>query len=155
TTVRRQRCPPAGLQKSSSSPAAAFASLLVLRAPRSKAPRGQWRFCDEGQTDRQIGENQPSRCRRFCPGSGGPAMNRPALPCKPLQTGVVCCPQPRTAPRVLTMAKLSILRYPDPRLHTVAKPIAAVDDRLRRLADDMLETMYDADGVGLAATQVD
>jgi len=82
-------------------------------------------------------------------------MNPPALPCKPLQTGVVCCPQPRTAPRVLTMAKLSILRYPDPRLHTVAKPIAAVDDRLRRLADDMLETMYDADGVGLAATQVD
>jgi peptide deformylase len=53
------------------------------------------------------------------------------------------------------MAKLSILRYPDPRLHTVAKPIAAVDDRLRKLADDMLETMYDADGVGLAATQVD
>ena len=53
------------------------------------------------------------------------------------------------------MAKLSILRYPDPRLHTVAKPIAAVDDRLRALADDMLETMYDADGVGLAATQVD
>jgi peptide deformylase len=82
-------------------------------------------------------------------------MNRPALPCKPLQTGVVRCPQRLTAPRVLTMAKLSILRYPDPRLHTVAKPIAAVDDRLRKLADDMLETMYDADGVGLAATQVD
>ena len=53
------------------------------------------------------------------------------------------------------MAKLSILRYPDPRLHTVAKPIAAVDDRIRALADDMLETMYDAEGVGLAATQVD
>jgi peptide deformylase len=53
------------------------------------------------------------------------------------------------------MAKLSILRYPDPRLHTVAKPVAAVDDRIRALADDMLETMYDADGVGLAATQVD
>ncbi len=53
------------------------------------------------------------------------------------------------------MALLPILRYPDPRLHTVAKPVAAVDERLRRLVDDMLETMYAADGVGLAATQVD
>ncbi len=53
------------------------------------------------------------------------------------------------------MAKLDILRYPDPRLHTVAKPVAQVDDRIRRLVDDMLETMYAADGVGLAATQVD
>jgi peptide deformylase len=53
------------------------------------------------------------------------------------------------------MAKLSILCYPDPRLHTVAKPVAVVDQRIRQLADDMLETMYDAEGVGLAATQVD
>jgi len=53
------------------------------------------------------------------------------------------------------MARLSILRYPDPRLYTVARPVAAVDDRIRRLVDDMLETMYDAEGVGLAATQVD
>ncbi|MBX9716795.1 MAG: peptide deformylase [Burkholderiaceae bacterium] len=53
------------------------------------------------------------------------------------------------------MPKLTILRYPDPRLHTVAKPVAQVDDRIRRLIDDMLETMYDADGVGLAASQVD
>ena len=53
------------------------------------------------------------------------------------------------------MARLNILRYPDPRLHTVARPVAAVDDRIRRLIDDMLETMYAADGVGLAATQVD
>ena len=53
------------------------------------------------------------------------------------------------------MARLSILRYPDPRLHTVARPVASVDDRIRRLVDDMLETMYGADGVGLAATQVD
>lgn len=53
------------------------------------------------------------------------------------------------------MARLPILRYPDPRLYTVAKPVAVVDDRIRRLADDMLETMYAADGVGLAATQVD
>jgi peptide deformylase len=53
------------------------------------------------------------------------------------------------------MSKLTILRYPDPRLHTVAKPVVAVDERIRALADAMLETMYAADGVGLAATQVD
>ncbi|HEY3636160.1 MAG TPA: peptide deformylase [Caldimonas sp.] len=53
------------------------------------------------------------------------------------------------------MSKLDILRYPDPRLHTVARPVAAVDERIRRLVDDMLETMYAAEGVGLAATQVD
>ncbi len=53
------------------------------------------------------------------------------------------------------MALLPILRYPDPRLHTVAAPIAVVDDAIRRLADNMLETMYAADGLGLAATQVD
>ena len=53
------------------------------------------------------------------------------------------------------MSLLSILRYPDPRLHTVAKPVAEVDERIRRLVDDLLETMYANDGVGLAATQVD
>lgn len=53
------------------------------------------------------------------------------------------------------MALLTILRYPDPRLHTVAKPVAQVDERISRLVDDMLETMYEAEGVGLAATQVD
>ena len=53
------------------------------------------------------------------------------------------------------MAKLTILRYPDPRLHTVAKAVVQVDARIRQLVDDMLESMYDADGVGLAATQVD
>jgi peptide deformylase len=53
------------------------------------------------------------------------------------------------------MAKLQILRYPDPRLHTVAKPVETVDGRIRQLVDDMLESMYEADGVGLAATQVD
>jgi peptide deformylase len=52
------------------------------------------------------------------------------------------------------MALLPILHYPDPRLHTVAKPVAQVDDRIRQLVDDMLETMYDAKGVGLAATQI-
>ncbi len=53
------------------------------------------------------------------------------------------------------MSLLPILRYPDPRLHTVAKPVTAVDARIRQLVDDMLATMYEADGVGLAATQVD
>jgi peptide deformylase len=52
------------------------------------------------------------------------------------------------------MAQLSILRFPDPRLHTVAAPVKEVDERIRRLAADMLETMYAAEGVGLAATQV-
>ena len=54
-----------------------------------------------------------------------------------------------------SMAKLSILRYPDPRLHTVARPVAQVDTRIQSLVDDMLETMYAAQGIGLAATQVD
>lgn len=53
------------------------------------------------------------------------------------------------------MALLPILHYPDPRLHTVAKPVGAFDARLRALAADMLETMYDSGGIGLAATQVD
>ena len=53
------------------------------------------------------------------------------------------------------MARLNILRFPDPRLHLVAKPVAVVDARIHQLVDDMLETMYDAEGVGLAATQVD
>lgn len=53
------------------------------------------------------------------------------------------------------MALLPILRYPDPRLHTVARPVAAVDDRIRALVKDMFETMEAAQGIGLAATQVD
>ena len=53
------------------------------------------------------------------------------------------------------MTLLSILRYPDPRLHKVAQPVSVIDDRLRALIDDMFETMYDAKGIGLAATQVD
>jgi len=53
------------------------------------------------------------------------------------------------------VAQLTILRYPDPRLHTVAKPVAAVDDRIRTLVRDLAETMYGAPGIGLAATQVD
>ena len=53
------------------------------------------------------------------------------------------------------MALLSILQYPDSRLHTVAKPVREVDARVRQLVADMLETMYEANGIGLAATQVD
>ena len=53
------------------------------------------------------------------------------------------------------MAILSILRYPDTRLHTVAKPVAQVDERIQTLVKNMLETMYDAQGIGLAATQID
>jgi len=52
------------------------------------------------------------------------------------------------------MAKLTILTYPDPRLHTKALPVEQVDEALQTLIDDMLETMYAAPGVGLAATQV-
>ncbi len=52
------------------------------------------------------------------------------------------------------MAILPILTYPDPRLHTVAKEVTKVDTRIQALAQDMLETMYDAKGVGLAATQI-
>ncbi len=53
------------------------------------------------------------------------------------------------------MALLPILRYPDSRLHTVAAPVARVDDEIRKLVADMAETMYEAPGIGLAATQVD
>jgi len=57
--------------------------------------------------------------------------------------------------RTCTMALLPILQFPDPRLHTVAKPVQEVDERVRTLVKDMAQTMYDAPGVGLAATQVD
>ena len=53
------------------------------------------------------------------------------------------------------MSLLRILRYPDPRLTKIAQPVATVDERIRRLVADMLETMYDAHGIGLAASQVD
>ena len=53
------------------------------------------------------------------------------------------------------MPKLDILRYPDPKLTTVAKPVKEIDARIKTLVADMLETMYDANGIGLAATQID
>jgi peptide deformylase len=53
------------------------------------------------------------------------------------------------------MALLNVLCYPDPRLHKVAKPVAQVDARIKKIVADMADTMYDAPGVGLAATQVD
>tara|TARA_B100001113_G_scaffold340736_1_gene325201 strand:+ start:2585 stop:3085 length:501 start_codon:yes stop_codon:yes gene_type:complete len=52
------------------------------------------------------------------------------------------------------MALLKILTFPDPRLRTVAEPIQSVDESIKKLADDMLETMYEGSGIGLAATQV-
>ncbi|MDP6184516.1 MAG: peptide deformylase [Gammaproteobacteria bacterium] len=52
------------------------------------------------------------------------------------------------------MAILQILHYPDPRLRNVATPVTVVDDEIRQLVDDMYETMYDAPGIGLAATQI-
>ncbi len=53
------------------------------------------------------------------------------------------------------MSILPILRYPDPRLNKIAKPVTVFDDRLKRLVKDMAETMYDAPGLGLAAPQID
>lgn len=52
------------------------------------------------------------------------------------------------------MAILNILEFPDPRLRTIAKPVTEVDDSIRQLIDDMFETMYEAPGIGLAATQI-
>ncbi|MBU3608135.1 peptide deformylase [Polynucleobacter sp. AP-Mumm-500A-B3] len=54
-----------------------------------------------------------------------------------------------------SMALLNVLCYPDPRLHKVAKPVAQVDARIQKIVADMADTMYEAPGVGLAATQVD
>ena len=53
------------------------------------------------------------------------------------------------------MSLLPILRYPDPRLNKIAKPVIQVDERIRQLVDDLFETMYEERGIGLAATQVD
>ncbi len=53
------------------------------------------------------------------------------------------------------MALRTILEFPDPRLRTIAKPVAEVDDSIRTLVDDMFETMYEANGIGLAASQID
>src|SRR3546814_18867806 len=72
----------------------------------------------------------------------------PVTLCNRVLPGDIC------APIIETMAKLNILEYPDPRLRTRAKPVAAVDDALRRQFDYMFETMYAAPGVGLDATQV-
>lgn len=56
--------------------------------------------------------------------------------------------------QILTMGLLEILKYPDPRLRIKAQPVITVDDALRRIIDDMFETMYETQGIGLAATQV-
>src|SRR6185503_5212221 len=59
-----------------------------------------------------------------------------------------------TCAAIELMAILDILEFPDSRLRTIAKPVAVVDDEVRQLVDDMFETMYEAPGIGLAATQV-
>lgn len=59
-----------------------------------------------------------------------------------------------TCAAMTLMAILNILEFPDSRLRTIAKPVAVVDDKVRQLVDDMFETMYEAPGIGLAATQV-
>lgn len=61
---------------------------------------------------------------------------------------------PDTQTRHASVMILEILEYPDPRLRTIAKPVNEVTDDIRKLIDDMFETMYDAPGIGLAATQV-
>jgi len=69
---------------------------------------------------------------------------------------VTCKAQPADKSRDnKAMPKLDILRYPDPKLTTVAKPVKEIDARIKTLVADMLETMYDANGIGLAATQID
>src|SRR5690606_6343510 len=84
------------------------------------------------------------------------AQIRPRIASPP---GVYCPTGPLRSgplfPIFPSMAKLPILEFPDPRLRTVAKPVETVGDDLRRLVDDMFETMYAAPGIGLAATQVD
>ena len=67
----------------------------------------------------------------------------------PLQSPSPCNNSPRD------MSVLNILTFPDPRLRTKALPVEEVDDEIRRLTEDMLETMYEEQGIGLAATQVD
>jgi peptide deformylase len=62
---------------------------------------------------------------------------------------------PQAACIWFTMALLPILCYPDPKLHRIARPVTVVDSRIQTLVTNMLETMYDAKGIGLAATQVD
>jgi peptide deformylase len=74
---------------------------------------------------------------------------------QPNPRGAVKVAKIATTYDVLPMAQLSILRYPDPRLRKIARPVQAVDARVRALIGDMFETMYAAKGIGLAATQVD
>src|SRR5471032_2958784 len=78
--------------------------------------------------------------RTFSTGARGPS---PAPTCLYL-----------TCAAITLMAILNILEFPDSRLRTIAKPVAVVDDKVRQLVDDMFETMYEAPGIGLAATQV-
>jgi peptide deformylase len=95
------------------------------------------------------------RIARFC---RLPALGRAAFASIKLSSGGTLATffgQKHDIALITPMTKLVILEYPDPRLRKTAALVAAVDDAMRQLADDMLETMYAAKGVGLAATQVD
>lgn len=106
--------------------------------------------------------------RAKCPGKAllwrsGPLRFIPSVIRQPLRiplSWIHAAPPPSALLRVrfsrfFVMALLDILRYPDPRLHKVARPVVTVDDSIRQLVRDMAETMYAAPGIGLAATQVD
>ena len=91
----------------------------------------------------------------FTSAAGVPKSGENSDILKPRVADLPCTPRARCSFTDVPMALLQILRYPDPRLHTVAKPVPLVDARVKTLIADMLQTMYDAKGIGLAATQVD
>jgi peptide deformylase len=89
------------------------------------------------------------KVRRFCAHGRARATGRSLRPASPAKSG-----ENKSVFTEVSMALLPILCYPDPRLNTVAKPVQAVDARIKSLIADMLETMYAAPGIGLAATQI-
>ena len=102
--------------------------------------------------NRNIGDSYPEF----------PTILRFLVPAEVVRRAVSACESPvylvgrlrKSTVKLQLMAKLEILHYPDPRLRKPANPVAIVDDEVRTLVDNMLETMYDAPGIGLAATQV-
>jgi peptide deformylase len=101
-----------------------------------------------------------TRGRRFCPiSSGGQIRGWNGRPRHINDDGMIGALRPivhaLTSSIKLFMSLLPILRFPDPRLKKVATRVEMIDDNIRRLAADMAETMYEAPGIGLAATQVD
>src|SRR5271166_1911562 len=94
------------------------------------------------------------RIARFCPLASA-RLARKGIKLSSGGTLATFLSQKHDIALITPMTKLVILEYPDPRLRKKAEPVATVDDAVRQLADDLLETMYGANGVGLAATQVD